>query len=91
VGDSPRPSRTLAPASIAVIRLLSRHELLDVPNERSSYTRPTVRGGGEIPARSAPAFAPIILPWASAVAVVGGVTRTRNRRSGRSLIGGATV
>ena len=28
------------------IWVLSRHEMLDVPNERSSHTRPTLRGGG---------------------------------------------
>jgi Fuc2NAc and GlcNAc transferase len=29
-----------------VLRLASRHGLLDVPNERSSHTAPTARGGG---------------------------------------------
>jgi UDP-GlcNAc:undecaprenyl-phosphate GlcNAc-1-phosphate transferase len=29
-----------------VIRLLRRHEVLDVPNERSSHSAPTPRGGG---------------------------------------------
>jgi len=33
-------------ATAVTIRVLSRHDLLDVPNERSSHTRPTLRGGG---------------------------------------------
>ena len=33
-------------ATGVTIWVLSRHEMFDVPNERSSHTRPTLRGGG---------------------------------------------
>jgi UDP-N-acetylmuramyl pentapeptide phosphotransferase/UDP-N-acetylglucosamine-1-phosphate transferase len=36
----------LSALSVALIRKWAAHRLLDVPNERSSHTRPTPRGGG---------------------------------------------
>ncbi|MEM8806297.1 MAG: glycosyltransferase family 4 protein [Cyanobacteria bacterium P01_G01_bin.38] len=40
------PTLALSLVAVAGVRKYLQHQLLDIPNERSSHTRPTPRGGG---------------------------------------------
>ncbi|MEO0458286.1 MAG: glycosyltransferase family 4 protein, partial [Cyanobacteria bacterium P01_A01_bin.114] len=40
------PTLALSLVAVAGVRKFFQHQLLDIPNERSSHTRPTPRGGG---------------------------------------------
>lgn len=59
----------------AVIVLLRRRRLVDVPNERSSHERPTLRGGG--------------IAVAAGIAIAGGLTGALRDRIGLSMIAAA--